>query len=117
MNTRRNFLFGIAPVLIGAPVIVQVQTLMPLRGIVLPSERYYFGFTDRLYVYSHLPKITALQSAGLSVEEIAADFNRHGRWAMNRTAWDAQSVMCVIKRDKFIRREDLLRRAERLLRS
>jgi len=117
MNTRRHFLFGTAAVLLGAPAIVRVQSLMPLCGIALPNERYHFGFVDRLYVYSHLPKITALQNVGLSLEEIAADFNRHGRRAMNDTAWDTQGLMCVIKRDKLIRREDELRRAEQRLRS
>ena len=117
MTTRRNFLFGISTALICAPAIVRAQSLMPLRGIVLPTERYHFGFVDRLYLHLHLPKIEALQNAGLSVDAIAADFNRRGMRAMNEIAWDAQGVNFVIKRDKIIRREDLLLRAERRLRA
>ena len=90
---------------------------MRLRGIILPTERHYFGFVDRLYVSSHLPKILQLQNAGLSLHEIAADFNRRGMRAINGAAWDAQGVNFVINRNKLICCHDLLLRAERHMRA
>lgn len=115
MGTRRSFLFGTAAVLISAPAVVRAQSLMPLRGIILLTDGHCFGFIERLYVHLHLPKITALQNAGLSAEEIALDLNRCGLDRMTDSAWNAQGVMSVIKRDSLIRRHDLLVRAERLL--
>ena len=50
MTTRRNLLIGVSTGLICAPAIVRTESLMRLRGIVLPAERHYFGFLDRLYV-------------------------------------------------------------------
>jgi hypothetical protein len=111
MTTRRNFLLGISAALICAPAIVRAQSLMPLRGMVLPAERYCFGFVERLYIHLHLPKITALQTAGLSVHEIAADFNRRGSRTINGASWNSEGVNFVINRDKLIRHEDLVARS------
>jgi hypothetical protein len=111
VNTRRNFLLA----LIGVPAIVRAQSLMQLRGIVLPTEWHHFGFVERLYVDLHLRKITDQQNEGLSMGEIAADFKRRGMRAMNDAAWNAQSVSTLIERHKFICRQDLLLRAERHL--
>lgn len=113
MTTRRNFLFGSAAVLIGAPAIARAQNLMPLRGIVLPAEWRHFGFVERLYVDVHLRKITDLQNEGLSVCEIAAHFNRCGMQAMSSAAWDAEGIKFVIKRHEVIQRQGLLLRAKR----
>jgi hypothetical protein len=107
MTIRRDFVFGASAALICAPAIVRAHNLMPLRGIILPTEPCYFGFTDRLYVHWYLPKITELQNAGLSLHEVAAEFSRR---RLNNTTWDGQRVMAVIKRDKLIRRIDLERR-------
>ena len=116
MTTRRNFLIGASTGLISTPAIVRTESLMRLRGIILPTERHYFGF-DRLYVSSYLPKIVQLQSAGLSLHEVAAQFNRRGMRAMNGAAWDAQAVNVVVNRNKMICCHDLLLRAERSLRA
>src|SRR5208337_946495 len=83
MISRRKLLIGAAASLLCAPAIVRVGSLMPVRGIVLPTERCYFGFVDRLYVHIHLPPIMALQNAGLSAHGIAAEMNRRGGKAIN----------------------------------
>ena len=93
-----------------APAIVRVGSLMPVRGIILPTERHWFGSVIRMYVFAKMPTITKLQNAGLTAYEIAAEFNR--RQPSYAAAWDAQRVMYVIERDEMIRREDAIRRAE-----
>ena len=85
---------------------------MPVRGIILPTERHYFGFLDRLYVHIHLPPITELQNTGLSAYRIAAEINRRGSTTTNGDAWGPQRVMYVIKRDEMICLEDAIHRAE-----
>ena len=85
---------------------------MPVRGIIFPTERHWFGFLERLYVHCNLRTITELQNAGLSMHGFATQMNRCGRKAINGEAWDAQRVMYVIRRDEMIRLEDAIRRAE-----
>jgi hypothetical protein len=112
MTTRRKLLIGVAASLLCTPAIVRVGSLMPVRGIILPIQRNYYGFLERLYVHCNLRTITELQNAGLSVHGIAPQMNRCGRKAINGETWDAQRVMYVIRRDEMIRREDAIRRAE-----
>ena len=108
--TRRKLLIGAAASLLCAPAIVRVGSLMPLRGIILPIDRQWFGSVIRMYVFAKMPTITKLQNAGLTAYEIAAEFNR--RQPSYATAWDAQRVMFVIRSDEMIRREDAIHRAE-----
>ncbi len=79
MTTRRKLLIGAAASLLCAPAIVRVGSLMPVRGIIFPTERYHFGFVERLYVHCHLRTITELQNAGLSVHGIAAQMKQMGQ--------------------------------------
>jgi hypothetical protein len=51
MITRRNYLIGISATLVSAPAIVRAQSLMRIRGIVLPTQpKKYYGFCDRLWI-------------------------------------------------------------------
>jgi hypothetical protein len=51
MITRRNYLIGISAALVSAPAIVRVNSLMRVRGIVLPIQpKSYYGFCDRLAI-------------------------------------------------------------------
>ena len=86
---------------------------MPVRRVILPTDRNHFGFVDRLYVHLNLPRITELHNGGLSVDRIAAELNVHGLAAMNGNAWDAKHVIGIIKRDEQIRASDLVLRLER----
>jgi hypothetical protein len=45
----------------------------------------------------------------------ASSCRRRGSKAINGDTWDAQTVIGVMERDKSIRREDAIRRAELLL--
>ena len=85
---------------------------MPVRGIIFPIQRNYYGFVERLFVHFYLPPIAKLQNTGLSALGVAAELNRRGSKTTNGDAWDAQHVMYVIGRDEMIRREDKIRRAE-----
>src|SRR5271169_2448575 len=112
MTTRRKLLIGAAASLLCAPAIVRVGSLMPLRGIIIPTDRHYFGFLERLFVHIYMPPIAKLQNTGLSAHGIAAELNRRGSKTTDGDAWDAQRVMSVIRRDEMIRREDAFPRAE-----
>ncbi len=46
--TRRRILLGAAASLIYAPAIVWAGSLMPVRGLKVPSERPWAGFVERL---------------------------------------------------------------------
>jgi hypothetical protein len=86
---------------------------MPVRGITYPIERHYYGFLERWYVHNFLPRISQLQTAGLSAHEIAREFNNRGiTTAMNPSLWDAQHVLFVVRKNESICREDAIRRAE-----
>ena len=88
---------------------------MPVRGIIFPTGRHYFGFVERLYIHCHLPTIAELQNAGLSAHEIAIELNKRKGAAMNGDPWDAQGVIFVVVRNEQIRRTDLILQAERVL--
>ena len=109
MITRRSFLVTTPAALIFAPPFVQATNLMPLRGIVLPLERSYFGFVDRLYVYSHVSKIRRLQNVGLSLHQVADGLNKYRSTAINGVPWNAQNVISVLKRDEQIKHADAFR--------
>ena len=49
--TRRSILLGAGASLLFAPAIVRVTSLMPVRGLILPSERPYAGFCTRLFFH------------------------------------------------------------------
>jgi hypothetical protein len=84
-----------------------------VRGITYPIERHDDGFLERWYVHNFLPRISQLQTTGLSALEIATEFNSRGiTTSMNPRLWDAQHVLFVVRKDEFIRREDAVRRAE-----
>ena len=105
INRRRFLVSGFATALC-APAVVRVATLMPVRGIVIPSEVLHFGFVDRMYVHLHFTKIAQMQDGGLSIREIARELNRHGSAAMNGLPWDAQNIASVLMRNEQIRRAD-----------
>jgi hypothetical protein len=48
MITRRDYLIGISAVLVSTPAIVRPQSLMKIRGIIMPLHQNYYGFCDRL---------------------------------------------------------------------
>ena len=50
MTTRRQFLIGISAALASAPAIVPAQSLMSVRGIVIPLHQNYYGWCDRLAI-------------------------------------------------------------------
>ena len=50
MIARRKFLIGISAAMVSAPGIVRVESLMTVRGIVMPFDKIYYGFCDRLSV-------------------------------------------------------------------
>jgi hypothetical protein len=53
MITRRKWLIGISAVLVSAPAIVRVESLMKVRGIAVPIHpKNYYGFCDRLWINS-----------------------------------------------------------------
>jgi hypothetical protein len=52
MIPRRKFLIDIFAATVSAPAIVRVGSLMPVRGIVMPRQKNYYGFCDRLWVKS-----------------------------------------------------------------
>lgn len=115
MNSRREFVFGALATAICAPNVVRSGILMPLRGLVLPPERYQFGFVQRLYVSVNMAAIRELQRKGLSLAEIPAEFNRRGKRAINGLRWDDELLGNVVRGETVIQREDALIRAERLL--
>jgi hypothetical protein len=116
--TRRQCLLGASATLISTPAIVRSKRLMPVRGIIYPVERHYFGFIERQYVHVFLARITKLQNVGLSAHGIAAEFNERGiSTGMHRSPWDAEHVMFVVGKNEVIRREDAIRRAEATFKS
>lgn len=50
MISRRNWLIGASAVLVSAPAVVSASNLMAIRGIVMPIQRHYWGFCDRLWI-------------------------------------------------------------------
>src|SRR5271167_1990963 len=112
MISRRKLLIGAAASLLCAPAIVRIGSLMPVRGIIFPIHRNYYGFLDRLFVHIYVPPIAKLQNTGLSAQGIAAELNRRGSTTTNGLPWDARRVIGVMERDRSIRREDAIRRAE-----
>jgi hypothetical protein len=114
MNRRREFLFGALATAICAPSVVRSGILMPLRGIILPPERYQFGFVQRLYNSQKMAAVRELQRNGLSLAEIPAELNRRGNRAINGLRWDDQLLANLVRGEAVIQREDALPRAERL---
>ena len=66
VHDSQKILIGAAASLLCAPAIVRVGSLMPLRGIILPIDRQWFGSVIRMYVFAKMPTITKLQNAGLT---------------------------------------------------
>ena len=112
--TRRKLFIGAAATLFCGPSIVRASSLMPVRGVIFPIERHHYGFVERFCVHTNFPTIQKLQHAGFSAHGIAAAMNSLGRKSINDAAWDAESVIGVIERDKRIRREDAIWRAEKM---
>lgn len=106
MVARRQFSIGAAATLLCVPSIVQAPSLMPLRGVIFPVERNYYGFLERLYVQANLPAIMAFQNAGLSAHQVAAAMNGRRRRSINDADWDAERVIGLLSRDRKICRED-----------
>ena len=115
MITRRSFLTNASAFLLCAPAVVRAANLMPLCGIIFPPEALQFGFASRLYVYTHMRAITQLQNDGLSLHQIAGEFNRQGRWAAHDRSWDVHRVIGVLKQNKQIQIADAYLRAVRAL--
>ena len=115
MITRRSLLTTASAILLGAPTIVRAANLMPLRGIIFLPEALQFGFVSRLYVYTHMHAITRLQNDGLSLHQIASEFNRQGRKVANDSSWDVPRVIGVLKQNKQIQSADAYLRAVRAL--
>ena len=53
MTTRRQFLIGISAALVSSPAIVRAESLMQVRGIVMPLHQNYYGWCDRLAINLH----------------------------------------------------------------
>ena len=53
MTTRRQFLIGISAALVSSPAIVRAESLMQVRGIVVPLPQNYYGWCDRLAINLH----------------------------------------------------------------
>jgi hypothetical protein len=102
--TRRNVLTSASAALIHSPLVVRAINLMPLRGIILPPEKLYFGFCERLSVHLHLPKIT--QNEGFSLHQIATELNRRGPKPWIDRPWDPQFVTGILKLDERIKHAD-----------
>ena len=102
--TRRSILIGAGASLVRAPTIVRASSLMPVRSIPIPIERQYYGFVERLYVDSHLPRILKLRAAGVSARGVAAALNSWNIKSVNGREWDAQGVVDVLRLDQNIRR-------------
>ena len=115
LPARRLFLIGGAVTLLCAPSVLRASSLMPVRGIIYPIEQHQYGFVERIYVHSNLPMINKLQHAGLNAYEIAAMMNIQGRTSRNGESWNADRVLGVLTRDRNIRQEDAIRRAEKIL--
>lgn len=112
MIIRRSFIAAASATLVCAPAVVRAASLMPVRGIVAPTDRCYF-VVDRLYIHTHLRMIIPLQQAGLSAHEVAAEMNRLKRTAINDDAWEARDVIGVLKCNEQIQRADAILRSER----
>jgi hypothetical protein len=58
MIDRRDFLICASATLICAPAVVRAESLMPVRGVILPVQSIvpvrsnYYGFCDRLWIDS-----------------------------------------------------------------
>jgi hypothetical protein len=52
MITRRHFLLRSGGALVCAPAIVRGESLMTLRGVLMPAARVHYGFVDRLRIDS-----------------------------------------------------------------
>jgi hypothetical protein len=50
--TRRSIFLGAAASLLCVPAIVRATSLMPVRGLILPIERPWAGFCQRLLYHS-----------------------------------------------------------------
>jgi hypothetical protein len=111
---RRSFVGALASTLF-SPAVVRAASLMQVRGIILPRKWCHYGFVDRLYVGTHVPRIRKLQDAGLTAHEIAAEFNRRNIRAINGTNWDAGHIRGVVRRDERIRAQDTILRQRRML--
>jgi hypothetical protein len=48
MLTRRRIFVGGVATVICAPATVRAESLMPIRGLILPMERVHAGFVERL---------------------------------------------------------------------
>jgi hypothetical protein len=48
--TRRDCLIGASTALICAPAVVRAGNLMAIRGVIMPVQRNYYGFVDRLWI-------------------------------------------------------------------
>jgi hypothetical protein len=48
--TRRNCIIGASAALICAPAVVRAGNLMAIRGVIMPVQRNYYGFVDRLWI-------------------------------------------------------------------
>lgn len=49
--TRRSLFLGAGALLLCAPAIVRATSLMPARSLILPTQRPWAGFIERLYYH------------------------------------------------------------------
>jgi hypothetical protein len=82
-------------------------------GIILPIERNYYGYVDRLYVHLHLSKIKPLQNEALSLHQIASELNRRGSKPMIDGPWTVQFVTSILNRNEQMKRADAYLRLKR----
>lgn len=117
MITRRNFIASASAAIVYAPPVVQAASLMPVRGIVIPTGELQFGFCDRLCVDAHLSHVTQLQKEGLSLQQVVSELNRRGigPYVYKRSSWDLEFITAMLKRDEQIKRVDAYFRAKRKL--
>ena len=79
MITRRNCLIGASAALICAPAVVWAGNLMAIGGVIMPVQRNYYGFVDRLWI-DHRYRFGELQGRDLrSSKEFCVISRRAGR--------------------------------------
>ena len=88
---------------------------MPVRGIIFPTERHWFGFLERLYVHCNLRTITEIAKRRIIGARDRRRIEQARQHDDKRRRLGRATVICVIRRDKMIRLEDAIRRAESLL--
>jgi len=103
MITRRNCLIGASAALICAPAVVRAGNLMVIRGVIMPVQRNYYGFVDRLQI-NHLYYTGELRGPGLMqvVEDGVLNHLPRAQIAYDIARWGLQELSPTARRDRAI---------------